>query len=936
MKNTPGFEGYSSMLAAYKAFDNVPFAVSFLKAEDLVIEYLNRYSLELWQQKREEVIGKPLFDVRPQLRSTLSRLFEKVQQTGKRFTEYEVPVQARTEKGMETRYFDVIVDPVSLDSNNIIGHLTTSFDVTEQVIARKKIEDSAFENSRLAAIVQSSDDAIISKTLEGIVTSWNPAAQKLFGYTAEEMIGQPIIKLFPADRLSEETDILQRIRNGQTVEHFQTKRIAKNGTVLDISLTISPIKDSEGRIIGASKIARDITEELKGNEALRLSEARFRMLFNTMDEGFCVIEFLDGPHGELSDYIHISANPAYSINAGIPDIVGKKARDIVPEEADEWVSIYREVLLTGQAIRFERELVATGRYLELAAFRIEPPGLKQVAVIFKDITERKRAEERQAYLLKLNDAIQPLSDATAIKATALEVLGKYLRIDRAMYTEVDLRDESYVITDNYVAEGVPKILGRFPLSSFGSIFDNFRQSKNLVLNNAFTDNFDDTERKNLLAINVIAALAIPIVKDNVLVGILSAHQLRPRTWTLWEISAMQDTAERTWAIVERAIAEEKLAISERQLSELANAVPQLVWIANAEGEVHYYNDRIAEFAGAKRVGNKWRWEGLIHPDDIQSTTEAWKNAVASKSNYDQEHRIKLKDGSYKWFLSRAYPQKNEQGQIVQWHGTATLIDEQKEFAKTLEKKVEERTLELKEKNIELEKMNKELESFTYISSHDLQEPLRKIRVFAGRIMEKESDKLSDEAKEYFMKMNNAAVRMQTLIQDLLAFSRLSTTERRFELTDLKKLFEEVKSEFSDSLEEKNAIVDAGSLCELNVIPFQFRQLFHNLLSNSLKFAKSDTPLSVSIRSETVMQRIPNASEERPVCHIIYADNGIGFEPEFSEKVFEVFQKLHGQDEYKGTGIGLSIVKKIVEIHNGQITATSELGKGVSFSIYLPV
>nr|WP_255429378.1 ATP-binding protein [Ramlibacter albus] len=136
---------------------------------------------------------------------------------------------------------------------------------------------------------------------------------------------------------------------------------------------------------------------------MRESEARYRTLFDSMDEGFCIIEFFDGPHGPLSDYIHIEANPAYARHAGIPDVVGQKLREMVPDEADGWVALYGEVLRTGEPIRFERELVATGRHLELSAFRIEPPQLRQVAVLFQDVTAKRKAE---AGLKQLNETLE--------------------------------------------------------------------------------------------------------------------------------------------------------------------------------------------------------------------------------------------------------------------------------------------------------------------------------------------------------------------------------------------------------------------------------------------------------------------------------------------------------------------------------------------------
>ena len=145
----------------------------------------------------------------------------------------------------------------------------------------------------------------------------------------------------------------------------------------------------EGRFVGSSI---DITGSKRVEEALRESERRYHALFETMDEGFCIIEFLDGPHGPLSDYVHVEANPAYARHAGIPNVVGQKLREMVPDEADDWIARYRPVLETGQPIRFEQELVATGRRLDLAAFRVEPPERRQVAVLFTDITARWQAE----------------------------------------------------------------------------------------------------------------------------------------------------------------------------------------------------------------------------------------------------------------------------------------------------------------------------------------------------------------------------------------------------------------------------------------------------------------------------------------------------------------------------------------------------------------
>ena len=251
--------------------------------------------------------------------------------------------------------------------------------------------------------------------------------------------------------------------------------------------------------------------------------------------------------------------------------------------------------------------------------------------------------------------------------------------------------------------------------------------------------------------------------------------------------------------------------------------------------------------------------------------------------------------------------------------------------------------------------NKELLAFTYISSHDLQEPLRKIQTFVTIILEKESNNLSEKGKYNFQRMQSAAHRMQQLIDDLLAFSRINSTDHKFENTDLNIIVDEVKSDLKDTIQEKQATIEDGKLCPVNIIPFQFRQLMYNLISNALKFSNPGVPLHIIIKSsiengsalnkarlatghsingeDKAMQEI--FSDEKSYCHISVKDNGIGFEPHFSERIFGVFQKLHSKEVYEGTGIGLAIVKKIVDNHKGYISATSELNKGARFDIYIP-
>lgn len=272
------------------------------------------------------------------------------------------------------------------------------------------------------------------------------------------------------------------------------------------------------------------------------------------------------------------------------------------------------------------------------------------------------------------------------------------------------------------------------------------------------------------------------------------------------------------------------------------------------------------------------------------------------------------------------------------------VTERKQTEEKLETRVKERTAalldateKLKEKNIELQKKNEELTAFTYIASHDLQEPLRKIQLFSKMIDQKESDRLSQNGKDIFGRIQNAAARMQGLILDLLAYSRVSTSEQTFKKTDLNNLLSHVQEELKEKIEETKTTIKISRLPVINAVPFQFEQLFINLISNAIKFARPGIPPYISVTSGVVNR--PDIKQEGITPDTFYkisvTDNGIGFSPEHNEQIFTLFQRLHSASEFPGSGIGLSICKKIVENHQGVIYANGNPDVGTTIDIYLP-
>ncbi|MGK4567874.1 ATP-binding protein [Flavobacterium sp. 3HN19-14] len=255
-----------------------------------------------------------------------------------------------------------------------------------------------------------------------------------------------------------------------------------------------------------------------------------------------------------------------------------------------------------------------------------------------------------------------------------------------------------------------------------------------------------------------------------------------------------------------------------------------------------------------------------------------------------------------------------------------------------EKALAKQNATLEEKNKSLARMNKELESFTYISSHDLQEPLRKIQTFVTRITDKKDEQLSETARNYLNRTQESANRMQLLIRDLLAYSRLKTEIFPYEITNLKKIVNEVKSDLAEEIDESNAVIEVKGLADVNVIVSQFRQLLTNLISNAIKFSQPGLTSHIIIENGTEMGKdVPgeNILKHQLYSKITISDNGIGFDPKYTDRIFNVFQRLHTDPQYKGTGIGLAIVKKIVDNHNGIVVADGIVDKGATFTIYIP-
>lgn len=346
------------------------------------------------------------------------------------------------------------------------------------------------------------------------------------------------------------------------------------------------------------------------------------------------------------------------------------------------------------------------------------------------------------------------------------------------------------------------------------------------------------------------------------------------------------------------------------------------------------------------------WHNVIVLEDKVLALQKMEESKVKRIVYSVDYRIKrANDGAIIWIKSTGQYQYDAFGVAHTLSGISIDISEQKIFSEALEKKVAERTQELalkteqlkvmyqslELKNIELEYSNAELKSFTHIASHDLQEPLRKIQIFSKRILEAET--FSENARDYFNRIISSSERMQNLIVSLLELSTADRSELKVVACDLNAIVEESKYDLQISITEKNAVIKHKNLPVIKGLHVQLAQLFTNLIDNALKYSRSDVIPTIKISVERMNGKDigqPTANQKIAYYAIKIADNGIGFEKEYTTKIFELFQRLHHKNEYSGTGIGLSIVKKIVTNHNGFISAEGKPNVGAVFIIYLPI
>ena len=647
--------------------------------------------------------------------------------------------------------------------------------------------------------MDSSDDAIISKNLDGVITSWNKSAQRLFGYTAEEAIGRTVAELLiPEDRQEEEPEILAKLGRGERVDHFETIRRRKDGSFVDISLTVSPVKDRHGRIIGASKIARDMSPRKRAAEAIQ------------------------------------------SLN----------------------------LQLSADLSAMTRIHQLSTRMMQVGDF---PALLKEIVEAAVDVTDAGMGN-----IQLFEDGVLKIAAHAGFDSDFLEFFHHVADADTACGSA--MQSEDRVIIEDVSRSSV----------------------------------FSPHALDAMLKADARAVQSTPLVtRSGQLVGMLSTHYRTPRRPSERDLQLIDILARQTADLIERRRAEDALHASEERFRLAQKAAKIGVFEWNMQTGINIWSAELEELYGLQPGSfprTQSAWEKLVHPEDRESIFKAVEDAISSAATVEAEWRVIWPDGSVHWIAGRFQVDRDTQGNPERMRGVNFEITERKRIEN------------------ELRRANQDLEQFAFSASHDLQEPLRSVKIYSELLDREFADHASPDQQRCIRYIRSGATRMENFVRDLLAYNRVTTLDEPTETVDANEVLRIVLADLSGAVSDARAVIIAEPLpTSLPIHAAHLHQLFQNIVGNAIKYGGSNRTPEVHIKAE----------RQGGSWTFAVVDNGIGIQPEFQESIFGLFKRLHTNEEYPGTGIGLAICQRIVERYRGRIWVESEIGKGATFCFSIP-
>ncbi len=795
-------------------------------------------------------------------------------------------------------------------------------DITERTQADQVRE-------RLAALVESSEDAIISKDLHGIINGWNHGAEKVFGYCAAEALGKSMLMLFPPERVSEEPDLLERIRRGESVEHFETVRLRKDGKRIDVSATISPIRDANGAIVGASKVARDITERKRAEEQIRESEERFRLFMEYAPAALAMFD-------REMRYLHLSRRWRSDYGLGDRELRGVSHYQMFPESPERWKEFHRRGLagevVRSESDRFERaDGVVQWIRWEIRPWFDRTGAIGGIVIFAEDITARKsaekvqrgQAEELSRQAVELSRSREAMEAQSRMLNLVLESMGEGL-------VAAD-RNGKFLIWNDFAT----KLLGRGPselaTQQWASHYGCFEPDG---ITPVPTDHLPLVRALKGESLHTELIVRHPGSQEGVFLD-FTGRPMRDHQGNLCGgVVAFRDITERKRADAVLARQAEALLRSQQaletqtlMLQSVLDSMSEGLVAADENGKFILWNPAAARIVGlgaANVPPEQWTDHYGTYLTDTVTPFPPERNpllrAIRGEACTAEMYIRNAELETGVWIESSASPLRGKdgvaRGGVVAFRDITQRISDEREI-RTLNDELETRVIE---RTAALQVANHELEAFTYSVSHDLRAPLRHISGFSKILLEDFAPSLPAEAQRHLQRIAQGAARMGTLVDELLNLARVGRQSLTVQPTGLSSIVQDVLTLLEPEIAGRNVEWKIADLPVLECDPTLVRQVFQNLLHNALKYSRPRSPAVIEIGQ--------TQNHGQPV--IFVKDNGVGFSMKYADKLFGVFQRLHRAEEFEGTGVGLATVQRIVHKHGGRVWAESEIDRGATF------
>jgi PAS domain S-box-containing protein len=916
-------------------FMHAPVSICMLAGPDHVFEMANPRYYELVGQR--DILGKPVAEALPEVVDQgLVRILDGVYQTGvpRIATELEVQLRRTASGESDTRIVNFVYHPLAGTDGRSTGILVHGVDVTDQVRARQEAERVLRANQ---LIMTRSLDVICTVDDEYRFVSVSTASETMWGYRPDELVGRHYADFVVPEDLEKTADVAEMIVSGHPVKSFENRFVRADGSTR--SQAWSAVWSEVDGLMFC--VARDI-DELRGAEraresaehALRSSQRRFARLVEKSAE---VITLLapDGTVAYQSPSIQgvLGYDPEHFATRNAFDLVHP---DDLPGVLTDIRALYAGEPHTSCEIRF---LSSEGewRWLDISATNmLEDDAVKAIVLNSRDVTERKTNQallvEREELLTtaaRVATALNAEPDASVGIEASLEILGHAVSADRVYVFENHLSASGQKLTSQrfeWCREDIepqidnPYLQNRHIEDLLGGWADALFAGEPLAVAASVVP---DEVRDQLQAQSIRSLLAVPIIVEGQQLGIIGLDDCRrERSWTEAQCSVITTIAtiiggfmQQRQFDAERTAHLAAVAASVERFRTLADSMPQLVWTASPTGEVDYFNRRIDQFADVTSLDDRrWKWAMPLHPDDVAATNRAWKRSLETGHTYDVEHRVVLKDETLRWFLSRATPQRDVNGEVVKWYGTTTDIHDQKVAQD-----------ELRRAKDEAEKMNRLKSSFLTNMSHEIRTPLTSIIGFSEML----SESLPGDMSAMARMIQSGGERLMETLNSVLDLAQIESGAMNLTLLDVE-VGEFIRDTVGIYVNRANqnglsltlkvpshpvyAAIDRGA----------FGRIISNLVSNAIKFtARGGVEVSLDSFEDAVLLTVN--------------DTGEGISEEFLSHIFDEFkQESTGLSRnHEGSGLGLTITKRLVELMGGSISVKSEKHKGSSFQVRLP-